>query len=304
MERVDWLNYHHLLYFWTVAREGSIASAAEQLHLSQPTISSQIRKLEQALGEKLFQRSGRGLELTEDGRRVYEYADEIFTLGRELVDVVKGRPVGKPQRLVVGVPDVMPKMIAYKLIEPAFMMPEEIRLVCLEGKLSELLAELSLQRLDLVLSDAPVTPQMHIKAYNHRLGECGVTFFGTQELTGKYKRKFPQSLDDAPVLMPTRANALRRSLDQWLDTRGIHPRITGEFDDSALLKVFGQAGMGVFPAPTAIETEIKRQYNVRVVGRLDDVREQFYAVSVERRLKHPAVVEITNEARSRLFDES
>ncbi|MEM9352573.1 MAG: transcriptional activator NhaR [Planctomycetota bacterium] len=304
MNRVDWLNYHHLLYFWTVAREGSIASAAEQLHLSQPTISSQIRKLEQSLGEKLFQRSGRGLELTEDGRRVYEYADEIFTLGRELVDVVKGRPVGKPQRLVVGVPDVLPKMIAYRLIEPAFAMSEEIRLVCLEGKLSELLAELSLQRLDLVLSDAPVTPQMHVKAYNHRLGECGVTFFGTPELTSKYKRKFPKSLDDAPVLMPTRANALRRSLDQWLDTRGIHPRITGEFDDSALLKVFGQAGMGVFPAPTAIETEIKRQYGVRVVGRLEDVREQFYAVSVERRLKHPAVVEITNEARSRLFDES
>lgn len=299
---MDWLNYHHLLYFWTVAREGSIAAAAEQLHLSQPTVSTQVRKLEQSLGEKLFRRSGRGLVLTEIGQKVYEYADEIFTLGRELVDVVQGRPVGKPLRLVVGMPDVLPKLVAYRLLEPAFSMPEEVRIVCLEGKLNDLLADLSRQRIDLVLSDSPVTPAMHVRAFNHALGECGVTFFAAPELAESHRRRFPKSLDDAPVLMPTATNAVRRSLDQWFDAQGIRPRIIGEFEDSALMKVFGQAGKGVFPAPSAIESEIRRQYHVRVVGRLDEVREHFYAVSVERRLKHPAVIAITDTARERLFE--
>lgn len=301
---MDWLNYHHLLYFWTVAREGSIAAAAEHLHLSQPTISSQIRKLEQSLDEKLFRRAGRGLVLTDVGRRVFDYAEEIFTLGRELVDDVKGRSAGKPLRLAVGMPDVLPKLVAYRLLEPAFAMAEEVRMVCLEGKLEDLLAELTLQRLDLVLSDSPVTPAMHIRAFNHRLGECGITFFGTPDLTRAHRRRFPASLGDAPLLVPTVTNAMRRSLDQWFDHQGIRPRIVGEFEDSALLKVFGQAGQGLFPGPTAIEAEIRRQYNVRVVGRLDDVRERFFAVSIERRLKHPAVLAITNIARETLFDAS
>ncbi len=299
---MDWLNYHHLLYFWTAAREGSIAAAADQLHLSQPTISTQIRKLEQALGEKLFRRSGRGLVLTEVGQQVYEYAEEIFYLGRELVDVVQGRSEGKPARLVVGMPDVLPKLIAYRLLEPAFEMSEEIRMVCVEGKLNDLVVELSQQRIDLVLSDSPVTPAMHVRAFNHPLGECGVTFFATPDLAETYRRDFPQSLDAAPMLMPTVTNAVRRSLDQWFDTAQIRPRIVAEFEDSALLKVFGQAGKGVFPAPDAIEREVQQQYGVQIVGRLAEVRERFYAVSVERRLKHDAVIAITNAAREQLFE--
>lgn len=299
---MDWLNYHHLLYFWMVAREGSIAAAAEHLHLSQPTISSQVRRLEQSLGEKLFRRSGRGLVLTDVGQRVFEYAQEIFALGRELVDVVKGQPAGRPVRLNVGMPDVLPKLIAYRLLEPAFAMAEEMRVVCLEGKLGDLLADLTLQRLDLVLSDSPVTPAMHIRAFNHRLGQCGITFFGTANLTKQYRRRFPASLGEAPLLLPTVTNAMRRSLDQWFYHEGIRPRILGEFEDSALLNVFGQAGQGLFPGPTAIEGEIRRQYDVRVVGRLEEVRERFFAVSIERRLKHPAVLAITNTARQQLFE--
>ena len=298
---MDWLNYHHLLYFWTVAREGTIARAGEELHLGQPAISTQLRQLEKSLGQKLFQKSGRKLELTEQGRMVYRYADEIFTLGRELLDTAKGRPVGGPLKLVVGIVEAMPKLIAKRLLEPALRLPENVRLICLEDSLERLLSELALHSVDIILSDAPVTSTMKVRAFNHILGESSVSILGTKELAKKYRRGFPGSLNGAPMLLPTRLSSLRRELDRWLDAKGIRPIIRAEFDDSALLKVFGQAGEGLFPAPTVIEAEVRQHYQVEVVGRIDSIREQFYAISGERKLKHPAVVAITETARQEVF---
>lgn len=299
--RMDWLNYHHLRYFWAVAKEGTIAAACEKLHVAQPTISAQIRALENALGEKLFQRVGRYLTLTDTGQVVYRYADEIFSLGRELMDTLQGRPTGSPVRFNVGVADVLPKLVAYRLLEPALKLPETVRLFCHESTPAELLARLAIHDLDLVLSDSPIGPEAKVRAFSHLLGECGVSIFGTRELVAAYRRRFPASLDGAPFLLPTSSTSLRRSLDVWLDAEGIRPRIVGEFDDSALLKVFGQAGAGLFAAPDVIEQEVRRQYGVRVVGRLKSVTERFYAISVERKVKHPAVVAIAAAARDKLF---
>lgn len=298
---MDWLNYHHLLYFWMVAKEGSISRASRQLHLAQPTLSSQIQKLEKAMGTKLFERTGRSMVLTESGQMVYRYADEIFTLGRELVDSLKGSPAKGSVRLTVGVPDVLPKLIVYQLLKPALALPEKVQLVCYEGKLQELLADLALHRLDIVLAESPIAPGVHIRAFNHLLGETAVSIFGTAELAKTYERHFPTSLHGAPMLLPTQNTSLRRALEQWFDANDIRPLVVHEFEDSAVLKVFGQHGEGLFAAPAAIEEEICRQYRVRSVGRIDEVKEQFYAISVERRLKHPAVVEISNAARKKLF---
>jgi LysR family transcriptional activator of nhaA len=298
---VEWLNYHHLLYFWTVAREGSIARATETLRLAQPTISSQIRVLEAQLGEKLFRRQGRTLVLTEVGSTVFRYADEIFGLGRELQNVLKGRPTGRPVRFTVGVTDSVPKLVAHRLLEPAFSLGEPLQLVCREDSAASLLAELAVHALDLVISDAPIDPQVRVRGFSHPLGECGVSFFAAPKLAAKHRRGFPSSLEGAPMLLPSEDSALRRALDQWFEKKDIHPHVTGEFADSALLKVFGQAGRGLFVGPTAIEREITRQYGVRVVGRSDELRERFYAISVERRIKHPAVAAITRRAREELF---
>lgn len=298
---MEWLNYHHLFYFWTMARQGSLARASAELRLAQSTISGQIRALEDSLGEKLFARRGRRLVLTEMGRVVFRYAEEIFSLGRELRDAVKGRPVGRPQSLMVGVADVVPKLVARRLLEPALKLPEPVRLICREDKPERLFAELAVHNLDIVLSDAPIDPSIRIRAFNHLLGECGIVFFGTAKLAAAHRRNFPESLDGAPVILPTENTTLRRSLDQWFAARGIRPRVVGEFEDSALLKVFGQVGMGLFPASSIIADEVQRQYQVRPVGRLDEVRERFYAISVERKLKHPAVIAISEEARQKLF---
>lgn len=298
---MEWLNYHHLLYFWTMARQGSLARASAELRLAQSTISGQIRALEDSLGEKLFARRGRRLVLTEMGRVVFRYAEEIFSLGRELRDAVKGRPVGRPLSLMVGVADVVPKLVARRLLEPALKLPEPVRLICREDKPERLFAELAVHNLDIVLADAPIDPSIRIRAFSHLLGECGIVFFGTAKLAAAHRRNFPESLDGAPVILPTENTTLRRSLDQWFAARGIRPRVVGEFEDSALLKVFGQVGMGLFPASSVIADEVQRQYQVRPVGRLDEVRERFYAISVERKLKHPAVIAISEEARQKLF---
>ncbi len=293
-------NYHHLLYFWTVARHGSVSAASDELRLAQPTVSGQLRMLEDALGEKLFHRARR-MTLTDWGT-VFRYADEIFTLGRELIDVVKGRPTGRPVRLVVGVADAVSKLIAYRLLQPALQLPEAVRIICREDRPERLLAELSVHGLDLVLSDEPVGPAIKVRAFNHLLGECGVGFFATPSLAKRLSGRFPGSLHGAPMLLPTESTALRRALDQWFDTQGIRPQVVSEFEDSALLKVFGQQGLGVFPAPSAIEAEVRRQYGVRLVGTTTAVRERFYAISVERRLKNPAVVAICDAARQTLFN--
>ncbi len=298
---MEWLNYHHLLYFWTVAREGSVSRASASLRLAQPTISGQVKTLEETLGERLFERRGRNLVLTEMGQVVFRYADEIFSLGRELLDTVKSRPVHRPARLRVGIAGVVPKLIAYELLKPALALPEPVELSCIEGESSHLIAALATYSLDVVLTDAPLAPGVSIRAYNHFLGESGITFFGTKAQADRYRRRFPRSLDEASILLPMRNTMLRGSLDRWFEKLEIRPRLAAQFDDTALLKVFGGVGIGVFPAPTVIESEVKKQYGVRVIGRTTEVKERFYAISVERRITHPAVLEITEAARSELF---
>lgn len=298
---MDWLNYHHLLYFWTVAKEGSIARACKKLLLAQPTISAQLRDLEQALGEKLFAREGRGLRLTETGQLVFQYADEIFSIGREMVDAVRGRPTGRPLRLAVGIADVLPKLISFRLLRPALALDTAVQIQCREDKPDRLLAELAIHALDIVLSDAPVPSSIKIRAFSHLLGECGTSFMGKAELAKKFRRGFPQSLDGAPMLLPTENTTLRRSMDQWFDSLGIRPEVRAEFEDSALLKVFGQEGIGIFGVPSVVENEVRRQFQVQLVGRVEEVKERFYAISTDRKLKHPAVLAISEAARQSLF---
>jgi LysR family transcriptional activator of nhaA len=294
---MEWLNYHHLLYFWLAAREGGITRAAATLRLAHPTVSGQIHALEDALGEKLFAREGRKLVLTEMGRVVYGYADEIFRVGRELLDTVKGRPTGRPLRLVVGIAEVVPKLVAKRLLDPARSLSEPVRLVCREDRTDRLVAELAAGGLDVVLTDVPLGHGARVRAFNHLLGESPVTLFAAASLAAQHRRGFPASLEGAPMLLPGPGTALRGALDAWLESRRIRPSVEAEFDDPALLKAFGQDGVGIFPAPTAIEAEVRRQYRVEVVGRIPEVRESFYAISPERRLRHPAVVAISTVAR-------
>ncbi|MDP2758109.1 MAG: transcriptional activator NhaR [Desulfurivibrionaceae bacterium] len=298
---MEWLNYHHLFYFWTVMREGSLTAASARLSLAPSTVSAQLGKLEESLGGKLFQRAGRNLEPTDLGRLVFRYADEIFSLGREMMDTIRGRPAAGPLSLKAGVVDVLPKLIVRRLLEPALQLPERVKLVCLEDKEDALLAELAMHSLDVVLSDAPLRAGLSVKAYSHLLGECGITFFAVEKLAGNLREKFPLSLHEAPMLLPMKMTALRGALERWFTTLSIRPAIAGEFDDSALLNVFGQEGDGVFVAPTVIEPEMLRQHNVQVVGRTQAVKERYYAISVERIIKHPAVAAILEAARHNLF---
>lgn len=298
---MDWLNYHHLLYFWVVAREGSVAAACQALNLAQPTISGQIRELEKSLKTALFQRSGRRLVLTEAGRTVFRYADEIFSLGRELQEAVRNRPTGRALQVVVGVADSLPKLMVHRLLEPVLRMPEDVQITCHDGEPDRLMAQLALHELDLILSDVPASPRRGFRTFDHLLGECGITIFGTRELADQYRDGFPGSLDGAPFLMPTSDTALRRSLEQWFDELQIRPRIRGEFGDSALVMAFGQFGDGLFAAPSAVAADVQRMYGVDALGENDELRARFYAVSIEKRLKHPAVVAISQGARTSLF---
>lgn len=299
---MDWLNYHHLLYFWTVSKEGSISAACQKLHLAQPTISGQLKKLEEAIGQKLYDRVGRGLVLTDAGRTVYRYADEIFSIGEELKEALKGRPTDRPLHLTVGVPDSLPKMIAYRLIEPAFRLDQKVHVECREGKLQDLLGELGTHAIDVVLSDIQAASFVSVRAFNHFLGESGTSFFAATELAKRVASgEFPQNLHSMPMLLPSGAATLRRTIDHWLYSNEIRPEVVGDFEDTALMKVFAQAEHGVIPAPTAVEDEICYQYGLEVVGRVPEIIERFYAITVERRIKHPAVVALTEVARSELF---
>lgn len=295
------LNYHHLLHFWTVAREGSLTAAAKALRLSHPTLSAQIHALEDDLGEKLFVRVGRKLALTDVGRLVLRYADEIFTLGHEMVDTVRGRGGGQPLRLEVGIVDAVSKLVVRRLLQPALNLDEPVRLVCSEGGYQDLLADLALHALDIVIADAPVPSGSTVRAFNHLLGETTVSLFGTKTLVAEHRRGFPRSLDGAPMLLPLENLTLRRALGHWFDRNDVKPRVVAEFEDAALLNVFGGDGLGIFPAPTVIAAEITRQFGVEVLGEIPEVRERFYAVSAERRLKHPAVVAISDVARHEVF---
>ena len=295
------LNYSHLQYFWAVAREGSIAKASESLHLTPQTISGQLKLLDEAVGQPLFNRVGRRLVMSDMGRIVFEYADEIFSVGAELASVVRGNHLSGPTSLSLGIVSSMPKLIAERIVAPAIMAEEPVRVRCQEASLEQLLSELAVHKLDLVLSDQPVPDGLSIKAYNHRLGESGMSFFSQRNRARRYRAKFPDCLSDAPMLLPSQHSALRRRLDDWFEINELSPRIAGEFDDSALLKAFGEAGAGIFAAPTVIEEEVCRMYRMSVIGQTDEIKERFYAISPERRLKHPSVVLITDTARSKLF---
>jgi LysR family transcriptional activator of nhaA len=300
---MEWLNYHHLLYFWLVAKEGSITRASKQLRLAHPTISGQIHRLEEDLGEKLFERKGRNLALTEVGRLAYRYADEIFSLGRELQDALKGRSTGlQPLRLVVGVSDVIAKSIVHRILEPAFGLERTVRVVCREDRSADaFMGELAEHAVDVVLSDAPAGPGTPVRTFSHPLGECGTSFFAAPKLANARKRGFPGSLDGTPLILPSGDSTFRRALNEWFATRDIRPLIVAELDDLALASVFGEAGRGVFAAPDVIATELSSRYNVKLVGRAKDIRQRFYAISVERKIKHPAVAAICEIARTHIF---
>lgn len=301
---MDWLNYHHLFYFWVTVKAGTVAAAAESLHLARPTVAAQIKALEKAVGRPLFEKQGRGLVLTEFGTQIHQYAEEIFAIGHELREFIKTGHQGNRKRFVVGLPDVIPKHVAFELLKPALHMKNRPKTICYEGKLDRLLADLALHKLDLVISDSPAPPTMEFKLYNHNLGQCGLSMLATPELAERYRPGFPDSLTDAPCLLPTEQTAVRRALDLWLDEREIFPDIIAEFEDSALLKTFGQAGEGIFPIPTAIEKLIKEQYDVQLVGQVPEVQVKYYAISAEKRVQHEATRLVVNQARNQLFDSS
>jgi LysR family transcriptional activator of nhaA len=301
---MEWLNYHHLLYFWMVAKRGSIAKACEALRLAQPTISGQLRSLEESLGEKLFVRQGRRLVLTDAGHTVYGYADEIFALGSELTDVLKGRPRNRPLRLIVGVSDLIPKLIAYRILEPALSLRGGVQIECYEDTPEKLLLSLSAHELDLVLTDAPAYSAVRVRVFNHLLGSSAVGLFASPPLANFYRKNFPDSLTGAPFLLPMKNSAFRQILDQWFEAHSIRPRILGEFQDTALLTTFGQTGAGIFASPLAIEREVRKRYRVSRLGDLDMQITEYYAISAERKIKHPAATVIAEVAKHRLFGAS
>ena len=298
---MDWLNYHHMLYFWVIAREGSIKEACKVLTLSQPALSAQLRTLEDALGEKLFSRVGRRLVLTDVGKIVFRYADEIFTMGQELMNTLKGQETSRPVRLIIGIAEMVPKMVVYKLLKSMFRQFKQMKVVCWEARLDRLLGELALHTLDIVLTDAPVPPSISVQAHSHLLGESGVMLFGTPRLATRYRKNFPRSLNGAPFLLPTTNSVLRRGMEDWFRKHRIQPLIVGEFEDGATMKVFGQEGHGLFPGSSVVAREITRQYQVRKIGNIEGIKEGFYGITVARRIKHPAVVAISESAKEEVF---
>jgi len=292
---MEWLNYHHLRYFWTVAEEGSLARAAARLHVSQSSISEQIRELEGALGEKLFRREGRGNKLTDAGQVVLGYADEIFTLGRELMNAVKQRPGARTLRFYVGVVDSFPKLLTNDLLAPVFAMPRTVHVICREGKLEDLLAQLAAHRLDIVLSDEPASSSTNFRTFNHALGETSTTFCAEKHVAAKLKRGFPKSLQDAPALLPAENTALRRALETWFRAQRIQPRVVAECEDLALMKVMAAEGRGFIAVPTAAVRDAAGHYAFQTIGKIDDCRVQFHAITAERRIAHPAVELITQK---------
>jgi LysR family transcriptional activator of nhaA len=300
-ESIQALNFSHLLYFWAVARDGSIATACEKLHVSQPTISMQIRKLERTLGHPLFDRSGRSLVLTDVGRTVYEYADEMFSTGRELLGALRGLPGKRSRRLHVGLPVFLPKLIAHRLLAPVLHMPERVQLHCHIGEMSELVAGIARHKYDAILTDTPMPSTIGARTYSHPLGECDLAICGPPELAARYRPGFPDSLENCPMLLPTISSAMRRQLDRWFDDRPYSPHIVAEFEDSALMKEF--SGSGLFPAPVAVLDDLQRQYGVELVGRLPEVRVGYYVVTTERKLTHPATVIIAERAKAGLLHE-
>jgi Transcriptional regulator len=298
---MEFLNYHHLRYFWAVAKEGGLTKAAAKLHVSQPTISAQIQSLEAVLGGKLFRRTGRNLRLTDVGQHVLSYAEEIFSIGQDLLSSVKQRPTSRPLRLHLGVADALPKLVTYRIIEPIFSLQQPVQVSCWETKLSDMLVELTAYRLDIVLADEPASSGVNARIFNHLLGECGVTFCAEATLASKLRSGFPKSLNGAPALLPMANTGLRRSIEKWFHTNDIRPRLVGEFEDPALLHVLAFHGLGFIPVATLVAKEAATRFGFGVIGRTDACRQRFYAITPERKLTHPAVTAITSAARRRLF---
>ena len=298
---MEWLNYHHLRYFWTVARKGGVRRAAEELHVSQPSISAQLRLLEESLGQKLFQRSGRNLVLTEAGHLVLNYADEIFSAGRELMNAVKQRPGKHPLRLNIGLTDAFPKLIAFQILNAAFRLDDPIHIICREGEIGPLVNRLQSHRLDIVFADEPASSTLKAKTFNHRLGRSGITFCAVPALAAKLRRNFPESLNGAPALLPSENMGMRAALETWFDAKGIRPRIVGEFEDSALMEVCSAGGRGFTAVHSVVDRAALKHYNLRVIAKVPDCGSDFYAITAERRVKHPAAMAITEHAYSNLF---
>ncbi|MBM0103390.1 LysR family transcriptional regulator [Steroidobacter sp. S1-65] len=291
------LNYQHLLYFWSVVRTGSLTRACEELALAAPTVSAQLRTLEERLGEKLLVKSGRTLVPTDVGRMVYSYANEIFGLGQQLLEALEQRPSARPLKLLVGIDDVLPKEIAYKIVEPALQLKQPVRLICREGTLERLVADLAIHDIDVVLSDSPVTPSLNVRAYSHSLGSCKVYWMATPALAKTLRPGFPKSLDGVPMLLPTDDTAIRRALDQWLDRQNVRPLMLGEFEDYAMLREFAREGHGFAPVPSVLEASFRRLHGFVRIGLAKGVKAEFFAISVERKIKHPAIAAMTDNAR-------
>ena len=301
---MEWLNFHHLRYFWTVARKGGVRKAAEELHVSQPSISAQLGLLEEALGEKLFKRSGRNLVLTEMGHVVLTYADEIFSAGRDLMSAVKQRPGGRPLRLNVGMTDALSKFIGFQILKPAFYFSQPVRVVCRQAEIGPLVNQLQAQRLDLVLADEPASSTLKAKTFNHRLGRSGVTFCALPELAKKLRRNFPKSLHEAPALLPSDNMGMREPLEKWFYAQDIRPRIVAEFEDAGLMKVAAAAGLGFTMVHSVVDKVALKHFGLRAIAKVEECASDFYAITIERRLKHPVVAAITEHAYSSLFVES
>jgi LysR family transcriptional activator of nhaA len=297
---MEWLNYHHLRYFWTVAKEGSLARAAAKLHVSQPAISEQVRELEAALGEKLFRREGRTNQLTDAGQVVFGYADEIFSLGRELMNAVKQRPGARTLRFYVGVVDSFPKLVTNDMLAPVFGMPQTVHVICREGKLEDLLAQLAAHRLDIVLSDEPASSSTNFKTFDHPLGDTATTFCAEKKLAAKLRRGFPKSLHDAPALLPAENTSLRRALEKWFRDQHMEPRIVAEFEDLALMKVMAAEGRGFIAVPTVALKDAVAHYAFQVIGEAAQCRLHFHAITAERRIAHPAVLVLTEHGQRHL----
>jgi LysR family transcriptional regulator, transcriptional activator of nhaA len=298
------MNFKHLHYFWVAAKAGGVMRAGEQLHTTPQTLSGQIKLLEERLGRQLFRKAGRKMELTDDGRVALRYADEIFALGSELEGAMREKRSSSGTQVLefrVGVEDALAKTVAYKLLEPALQLDVPVHLVCTEGRFTDLMAQLALHRLDLVLADEPLTSRLSVKAFNHPLGRSSVSFFCAPALRGRLRGPFPACLNDAPMLIPGGSSSVRPQFETWLTRHGLHPRVLAEFDDGALMQAFGREGRGVFLSPTVVEDEVATQYGVEIIGRSDEMADQFYAITVERRITHPGVAAITSAARGSLF---
>jgi LysR family transcriptional activator of nhaA len=298
---MDFLNYHHLRYFWVAAREGGLTRAAEKLRVSQPSICTQIQALERAVGDKLLRRTPRGLALTEAGMKVFSFAEEIFSLGEDLLNTMRRHPTARPMRVSVGIADSLPKLLTYEMLKPIFRLPQPIQASCCEGKVPDLLAQLATYRLDIVLADEAAPASGNLKTFNHLLGKCGVSFCAEAKLAARLRSRFPASLNNAPALLPGPHSALRRSLEKWFQEQKIAPRLVAEFDDAALVKVAATDGLGFFALPSLVASEARTRYGVSLVGHAPKCTQHFYAISAERRLTHPAVVAITAGAQTSLF---